>query len=176
MYAPPAVARSMHNADHRQPGSRQTREVVETFAAEDEVLDAILEQVRAGRFDQMHERQLVLQRDVLRTLEFFQPERLQRAGVDAGVVGKHETACASDVSDQRDRTAARNRRVRTAWFAVVVVLAPARKCRELQHGRTRVEQQAHALARKDLAAFRKAAGRLLRLRTRAGFGRTHLRE
>src|SRR6185295_15413334 len=101
---PAGGARTVHDTDHRQTRSGETREVVKTFAAVNEVFDAVLEQVGAGRFDEVHERQPVLERDVLDALEFFEAKRLQRARVDAGIVGEHQAARTRYVTDHRDRT------------------------------------------------------------------------
>ena len=77
------------------------------------------QQVGAGRFDQVHERQPVLERDRLRALQLLQAHRLQRAGVDAGVVGDEHDAHAGDDADAGDDAAAghrasRDRRCRAA--------------------------------------------------------------
>ena len=64
--------RAVHDADHRQPGGRQPGEVAERAAAVDELLDPVVQQVGAGRFDQVHERQLVLERDRLRALQLLE--------------------------------------------------------------------------------------------------------
>ena len=79
--------RAVHDRDHRQPGGREPRQVAEQRAAANELLDAVLEQVRAGRLDQVDERQPVLERDLLRAQQLLEALRLERAGVDAGVVG-----------------------------------------------------------------------------------------
>ena len=58
--------RAMRDGDDRQARRRQPRQIAKDVAAADEILDAVAQQVGAGAFDQLHVRQLVLQRQLLR--------------------------------------------------------------------------------------------------------------
>ena len=57
--------RAMRHGDHRQSRRRQPRQIAKDVAAADEILDAVAQQIGAGAFDQLHVRQLVLQRQFL---------------------------------------------------------------------------------------------------------------
>ena len=100
--------RPVHHRHHRQSSRRELREVAENRAAVDEALDAVLEQVGAGRFDQVHERQFVLEGEVLRAQQLLAAHVLDRAGVDTRVARHHHRAHAGDVADTRDHAAAGN--------------------------------------------------------------------
>ena len=63
-------------------GGGELRQIVEDRAAVDEAFDAVAQQVRARGLDQMHERQLVLQRQLLRAQQLLAPHVLDRAGID----------------------------------------------------------------------------------------------
>ncbi len=138
---------AMHDRQHGNARGRQPREPRVMRAAEDEILDAIAQQVGAGGLDQVHERQAVLERELLGALEFFQPHRLQCAGLDAGIVDDDHAARAADLADAGEQSAARRR-----LLGVRVVQQVTRAGREFQVGRARIEQQAQALARQQLAA------------------------
>ena len=75
--------RAVHHGDHRNAGGGELRQIVEDRAAVDEALDAVVQQVRAGGFDQVHERELVGERELLRAQQLLAPHVLDRAGVDA---------------------------------------------------------------------------------------------
>ena len=143
--------RAVHHGDDRQPGRRQLRQIVEDRAAVDEALDAIAQQVRAGGFDQMHERQLVLERELLRAQELLAAHVLDRAGVDAGVARDHHAAHARDIADAGDHAAAGHAPVR-----IGIVEAVARDGAESRATARRVEQARDALARQQLAALVKS--------------------
>jgi hypothetical protein len=95
----------------------------------------------------VHERQAVLERHFLRAQQLLEALRLQRAGVDAGVVGDDDDAHARDDADAGDGAAAGDRAL-----GVVDVLAPAGEGRELEERHAGVEQPLHALARQQLTA------------------------
>ena len=142
--------RAVRDGDDRQPGGRQAGQVAEQVAAADEVLDPVLHQVRAGALDQLHERQLVLERDLLDAQLLVEPHRLQRAGLDARIGRGHHAAHAGDEADAGDHAAARRRCARD------------RACR----GRGRPASRARGTARRRRAARRgaraAAAGRAAR--------------
>ncbi len=161
--------RAVDDADHRQARGRQAREVAEEGAAADELLDAVLEQVRSGRLDQVDEGQPVLERDLLRAQHLLEPLRLQRAGVDAGIVGDDEDAHAGDDADADDRAAAGDRAL-----DVVDVLAPAGERRQLEERNAGIEQARDALARQQLAAPLEQRRRLRARGTRARLDRAPL--
>jgi hypothetical protein len=161
--------RAVHDADHRQPGGRQPREIAEERAAADELLDAVLEQVRSRRFDQVHERQLVVERDLLRAQQLLEALRLQRAGVDAGVVGDDEDAHARDDADADDGAAAGDR-----TLAARTVVAEAGERRELEERHAGVEQPRDAFARQQLAAALEERRRLRARRARRRLDRSPL--
>ncbi len=82
----------MHHRDHRQARRRQAREIVEQAAAGDEALDLVGEQIGAARFDELHERQLVLERDFLAAHDLAPAERAQGARAYARIVRDHHAA------------------------------------------------------------------------------------
>ena len=146
--------RAVRDRHHRQAGGRQARQVAEQVAAAHEVLDAVQHQVGAGALDQLHERQLVLERELLDAQLLVQPHRLQRAGVDARVGRGDHAAHARDEADAGDHAA--------AWHALVevrVVEAEAGQRRDLEERRAGVEQQRQPLARQQLAALLEALAR-----------------
>jgi len=131
-------------------------------AAENEVLDAIAQQVGAGGLDQVHERQAVLERELLGALELFQSHRLQCAGFDAGIVDDDHAARAADLADARQQAAAWRR-----FFGVRVVQQVTRTGREFEVGRPGIQQQAQPFAWQQLAAPGEPGPRATRRRRRA---------
>ena len=95
--------RSMRHGDDRQPRRRQPRQIAKDVAAADKILDAVAQQVGAGAFDQLHVRQLVFQRQFLHPQRLVEAVRLQRAGIDAGIIGADHAADAGDEADAGDR-------------------------------------------------------------------------
>ena len=87
---------AVHDREHRNARGGEACEARVVRAAEDEVLDAVAQQVGAGGLDQVHERQPVLERQLLGALELLESHRLQRAGLDAGIVDDDDTARAAD--------------------------------------------------------------------------------
>ena len=81
------------------PLRRKPREVGEQAAAGDETLDPVVEQVAAGAFDQVHEGQLLLERDLLRATQAIAAALRHRAGLDAAVVDDDDAAHAADEAD-----------------------------------------------------------------------------
>ena len=77
----------MHHRQHRNASGRQTRKAMKIATAQHELLHLVLEQIGACRFDQMHERQFVLQGDGLGALKFFNALGLQSPCVNARIVG-----------------------------------------------------------------------------------------
>jgi hypothetical protein len=133
--------------DHRNARGRQPREVAEQRAAVHEGLHAVAHQVGAGAFHQVQEGQLLLQRDLLHAQDLLQAHGLDRARLDARIAGHHHAAHAAHEADAGDHAAARHRGVR-----VPAVLQVAGQRAQGQPGRARVQQQAHPLARQQLAA------------------------
>ena len=140
--------RAVHHADHRNACRRQPGQVVEQLAAVDEAFDLVLQQVGAGRFDQLHEGQLVLHGDVLRAQDLVAAHALDGAGVDAGIVDGDDAARAADRADAGDDAAAGH-----ALLGVGLVDQPAGQRRQLQPRRAGVEQPRQALARQQLVPF-----------------------
>ena len=138
---------AMHDRQHGNARGRHARETRVVRAAEDEILDAVAQQVGARGLDQVHERQAVLERELLGALEFLEPHGLQCAGFDAGIVDDDHAARAADLADARQQSAARRR-----LLGVRVVQQVTRAGREFEVGRTRIQQQAQPLARQQLAA------------------------
>ncbi len=159
----------MHHADHRNARRRQPRQPVETAAAVDEGLHPIRQQVGTGRFDQVDERQLLLQRNGLRALELLDAHRLHGAGVDARVVHDDHRAHAADPADAGDEAAAGNRARR-----VRVVQAETGQRGQLQERRAGIEQTPQAVARQQLATLLEARARSLGLVACARFQRAQL--
>ena len=145
---------AVHDREHRDAGGREPRQPRVVRTAEDEVLDAVAQQVGAGRFDEVHERQPVLERELLRALEFLEPHRLQRAGLDARVVDDDHAVRAADHADAGQQPAARHGLLRVGHVEQV-----ARAGRQLQPRSARVEQQREPLARQQLAALREPRAR-----------------
>ena len=132
-------------------------------AAEDEVLDAVAQQVRARRFDEMQERQLVLERKLLCALKLLEPHRLQRAGFDARVVDDDHAMRAAHDADAGEQAAAGDR-----LLGVGHVEQVTRAGGQFEPRRARVEQQREPLARQQLAATREAWPGAVRGGGRAG--------
>jgi hypothetical protein len=161
----------MRHRQHRQPGGRQARQVAEDLAAAHELLHPVLHQVGAGAFHQLHERQLVLQRDLLHAQLLVQPHGLQRAGVDAGIGRAHHAAQAGYVADAGDHAAARH-----ALVEIGVVMAQPGQGAQGNEGCARIEQQRHALARQQLPAPGEALSRRLRCAGRPRLVGAYLRK
>ena len=160
--------RAMRHRDHRQAGRRQPRQVAKDVAAAHEVLDAVAQQVGAGAFDQLHVRQLVLERQFLHPQRLVEAVRLQRAGIDAGIVGADHAAHAGNEADAGDHAAAGH-----AFVGVRHVEHVARKRRQLDKRRAGIEHQRHPLARQQLSALVEPVLGGGRCRARALFQRAH---
>ena len=148
----------MRHRHDRQSRRRQPREIAKDVAATHEILDAVAQQIGAGALDQLHVRQLVLQCQLLHPQGLVEAVRLQRAGIDAGVVGRHHAAHAGDEADAGHDATARHalRRVRHIEHV-------ASQGRQLQERRAGIEHQRDALTRQQLAAlmetiFRRSGG------------------
>ena len=163
--------RTMRHRDHRQARRRQPRQIAKDVAAAHKILDAVAQQIGAGAFDQLHVRQLVLQRQFLHPQRLVEAVRLQRAGIDAGIVGADHAADAGDKSDAGDHAAAGH-----ALVGVGNVEHVARQRRELDEGRAGIEHQRHALARQQLPALVKAVLGGGRCRARPFFQAAHPRD
>ena len=165
----------MRHGDDRQAGRRQSRQIAKDVAAADEILDAVAQQIGAGAFDQLHVRQLVLQRQFLHPQRLVEPVRLQRAGIDAGIVGADHAADTGDKADAGDHPAARH-----ALVDVRHVEHVAGERRQFEERRAGIEHQRHPLARQQLPAAveavlcggRRGAGAFLE-RAHAGDQRQH---
>ena len=154
----------MHDRDHRQAGSRQPRQVAEDGAPMDKALDLVAQQIGAGALDQMHEGQLVVERDLLRPQDLLQAHGADRAGLDARVGCDHHAAGAGNPADAGDDAGARD-----AFRRVRVVHAETGQRRQLQVAGAGVEQQRDPLAGQQLAAFVEQWPGLRRAVTGAGF-------
>ena len=143
--------RTMRHRDDRQTRRRQPRQIAKDVAAADKILDAVAQQIGAGAFDQLHVRQLVLQRQLLHPQRLVEAVGLQGAGIDAGVVGADHAADAGDKADARDAAAARN-----ALVGIRHVEHVAGERHQLDEGRAGIEHQRDALARQQLSALVKA--------------------
>ncbi len=160
--------RPVRDGQHRQPCRRHAGEIAECGAAADEILDAITQEVRACAFDELNERQIVLDRDLLHAQDLVEAHRLQRARVDPGVAGADHATDARDKADASDHAAARHAPVR-----IGIVEHIAREGGEFEERRIRVEQEGHALARQQLAALVKSLLRPGRRILRALFKQPH---
>ncbi len=107
--------RTVRDGDDRQAGRREPREVAKDVAAADKILDAVAQQIGAGAFDELDVRQLVLQRELLHPQRLVEAVRLQRAGIDAGIVGADHAADARDEADAGDDAAAGHALVRIRY-------------------------------------------------------------
>ena len=163
--------RAVRHRDDRQARRRQPRQIAKDVAAADKVLDAVAQQVGAGAFDQLHVRQLVLQRQFLHPQRLVEAVRLQRAGIDAGIIGADHAADAGDEADAGDDAAAGH-----ALVGIRHVEHVARERRQFEEGRAGIEHQRHALARQQLPALVEAVLRRGRCRARALFERAHPRD
>ena len=139
---------SVHHGNHGNACCRQAREIVEQRAAADEKLHPVLEQVGAGGFDQVQERQLALQSDRLRAQHLLRAQYLKGAGVDAGVAGHDHDSHAVDITDAADHRAAGN-----GGLGIGHIVKVAGQRRQLQPGCARIEQSGQALARQQLPAL-----------------------
>ena len=160
----------MRHRDHRQTGRRQPRQIAKDVAAAHEVLDAVAQQVGAGALDQLHIGQLVLQRQFLHPQRLVEAVGLQRAGIDAGIIGADHAAHARDEADAGDDPAAGH-----ALVGVGHIEHVSRQCRQLDKGRAGIEHQRHPFARQQLSALVKPILGGGRCRARPLFQRTHSR-
>ena len=142
---------AMRHRHHRQAGRRQPRQIAEDVAAAHKILDAVAQEIGAGAFDQLHVRQLVLQRQFLHPQRLVEAVGLQRAGIDAGIISADHAADAGDESDPGDQAAAGN-----ALVGIGNVEAITRQRRKLDEGGAGIEHQRHPLARQQLPALVKA--------------------
>ena len=138
----------MQHGQRRDARSTQQRPTIIETAAVRPGLDGILQQVGAGTFDQVDERQLVLQRDVERTDDLRNTRGRDCAGIDATVVCHDEAAHAADEADAADEAAARDAR-----FAIGVFDQEIRQVVQLDTGQARVQKAGQAFARRELRAF-----------------------
>ena len=137
---------AMDHGDLRNAARRHACLVGEAAAARHEDL-GLVQKIGAARFDQVHQRQLVLHDDLLHALALALARRRHGAALDGAVGRRDDAAHALDIADARDRAAAGARAV------LVVVHAVARQRHQLEEGRAAVEQQGDALARHELLAL-----------------------
>jgi hypothetical protein len=131
------------------------RGLVEEDAAEVPLVgeDLVLHgQEGPARVDQVHTREAVLPRDLLRAQMLLDGHREVGAALDRGVVGHDDHLAPRDPADAGDDACPRR---------LVIVEAVGGQRRQLQEGRARVEQPLHPLARQQLAARDVTLGRLL---------------
>ena len=151
----------MHDRDDRHAGGGKARHIGENRAAAHEHF-GLQQQIGAGALDKLHERQFVLQRDLLRANGFLDAHRMGGAALDAGIIGGDDAARAGNHADADDRAAAEN-----IVLAVVLVHAEAAQRRKLKERRIAIEQQVDAFARRQLTA-------LAKFRVRPARSLTHL--
>ena len=163
--------RAVRHRHHRQARRRQPRQIAKNVAAADKILDAVAQQIGAGAFDQLHVRQLVLQRQFLHPQRLVEAVGLQRAGIDAGIIGGDHAADAGDEADAGDQPAAGNALVGVGYIEHV-----AGQRRQLDEGRAGIEHQRHALARQQLPALVKPVLGAGRRRARPLFEAAHPRD
>ena len=158
----------MCHGDDGQARRRQPSQIAKDVAAADKILDAITQQIGARAFDQLHVRQLVLQREFLHPQRLVEAVRLQRAGIDTGIIGADHAADAGHEPDAGDETAAGH-----ALPCIRHVEHVAGERRQLDERRAGVEHQRYALTRQQLPALVEAIlGRSGR-RPRTIFERAH---
>ena len=141
---------AVHHGDLRNAGGRHARLVGEAAPAFDEHL-RLVQQIGAAGFDEAHERQLVLERDLLDAQVLLHAHGRRGAALDGAVIGGNDAADARHVADAGDAAAALD-----ALGAVIVVHAQAGERRQFEPRRTRIDQQRDTLARQQLAAGAKA--------------------
>ena len=110
----------------------------------------VTEEIRSGRFHEVDEGQAVLECYLLGTLKLLEPHRLQRPGLDAGIVHHDHAADPADEADARNAASARD-----GLPGVRCVEQVSGQRGEFEEGGGGVEQQSEALARQQLAAPRK---------------------
>ena len=98
-------------------------------------------QKRAGRIDEVHDRQPVLDRDVERAYRFRNGARIHGTTLDRAVAGDHHHLAAADHADADDQGGLRH---------LAIVGATRGERGQLEERRTRVEQQVEPLAHEQL--------------------------
>ncbi len=138
-------ARAHHDRDLRDARGRQVRLVEEDPAEVVSIGEHIvlIRQVRAARIDEVHARQPVLGRDLLRAHVLLHRDRIVGAALDRRVVADDHALAAGDPADAGDEARARR----------IVVVHPVRgELRQLEERRARIEQLRDPIARQQLAA------------------------
>ena len=138
-------ARAHDDGDLRDAGRRQRRLIVEDAA---EVLairkDLVLVgQIGAAGIHQIDAGQPVLARDLLRPQMLLHGDRKVGAALHGRIIGDHDAFLSLHLPDTGDESSGRN---------LLAIEAMPGERRELQERRARIEQQADALAREQLAA------------------------
>jgi hypothetical protein len=122
----------------------------------------LVRQISPARVHQVHARQPVLQRDLLRAQMLLHRHRIVSAAFDRGVVAHDHRLAARHPPDPGDHPAPGH---------LAVIQVARRQLPDLQQGRSRVEQPLHPFARQQFAARDMPLPRLLvppkRRRTRA---------
>ncbi len=139
---------AVRHGDDGKPGRGQPRQIAEDVAAANEILDPVTQQIGAGALDQLHIGQLVLQRELLHPQRLVETVGLQRARIDAGVIGVDHAADAGDEADPGNQSAAGHALVRIRHIEHV-----AGERRQFEEWRAGIEHQRDALARQQLAAL-----------------------
>src|SRR6185436_7707146 len=161
----------MNDRDDGAAGCREPGEVAEDRAAVDETLDAILQQVGARRFDQVNERKLVGEREILHSQQLLAPHVLDCTRIDPRVARDHYHANARDIADSRDHSAARNR-----FLRIRIVETEARHRAELEPRRAGIHEPRNPLAWQQLLALVEKRLDLRRFIARARFERAQPRD
>ncbi len=138
-------ARPHHQRDLRDAGRRQARLIVEDASemlavGKDLVLGG---QKGAARIDEINAGQPVLAGDLLRPQVLLDGHREIGAAFDRRVVGDDDAFAAHDPADAGDDPGSRH---------LAVIHAIGGELRQLEKGRTRIEQRPHPFARQQLAA------------------------
>ena len=134
-----------HGCDLRNAGGRHPALPVERAAEMILVrkhLVALL-QIGAAAIDEIDDRQLVLEGDVLRADMLADGLLEERSALGGGVVGDDHADHAADGADAGDEARGRHR---------IVVEAPGRERRQLQERAERIDQEVDAFAHGNLAA------------------------
>ena len=145
-------ARTHHRGDLRNAGRRQRRLVVENAAEMVAVGKHIVlvRQIGAAGIDQIDARQTVVARDFLGAQMLLHGHRIIGAALHRRIVDDDDAFLAHHRADAGDDAGCRN---------ILAVHAISGERRQLEEGRARIEQEADALARQELAAGKVALAR-----------------
>ena len=92
--------RPMQDANHRQALLAESRKIGEQRAAGNKPFDGVIHKVAAGAFNEMDERQVLLQRNLLRAFQSITAGDGHGASLDAAVIGDNDAAHAVDKTNR----------------------------------------------------------------------------